>query len=73
MVSTKTVDKDIEQVRRLYILNPENRFILASSDRIKVDIIFPVLHGTMVKMVQGLIKDLTFPWWALFLALHLHE
>src|SRR5215207_4278028 len=46
---TKTVDKDITQGQALgLILDPDKAgfIILSNSDRIKVDIIFPVLHGT---------------------------
>src|SRR5918994_1868261 len=46
---TKSVDKDIEQGQALgLILNPDQAgfILLSSSDRIKTDIIFPVLHGT---------------------------
>lgn len=63
---TKTVDKDIEQGEALgLILNPEKPgfILLASGDRIKVDIIFPVLHGTDGEdgSIQGLIKALDIP------------
>jgi D-alanine-D-alanine ligase len=63
---TKTVDKDIERGEALgLILNPEKPgfILLASSDRIKVDIIFPVLHGTDGEdgSVQGLINALDIP------------
>jgi len=63
---TKTVDKDIEQGQALgLILDPDKPgfILLASSDRIKVDITFPVLHGTDGEdgSIQGLIKALDIP------------
>ncbi|MFZ2904715.1 MAG: D-alanine--D-alanine ligase family protein [Cyclobacteriaceae bacterium] len=63
---TKTVDKEIEQGQALgLILNPDKPgfILLASSDRIKVDLIFPVLHGTDGEdgSIQGLIKALNIP------------
>lgn len=63
---TKSVDKDIEQGQALgLILNPDQPgfILLASSDRIKVDIIFPVLHGTDGEdgSIQGLIKAINIP------------
>ncbi len=63
---TKSVDKDIEQGQALgLILDPDKQgfILLASSDRIKVDIIFPVLHGTDGEdgSIQGLIKSLNIP------------
>ena len=63
---TKTVDKDIEQGQALgLILDPDKAgfIILSNSDRIKVDIIFPVLHGTDGEdgSIQGLIKALNIP------------
>jgi D-alanine-D-alanine ligase len=63
---TKSVDKEIEQGQALgLILDPDKQgfILLASSDRIKVDIIFPVLHGTDGEdgSIQGLIKALNIP------------
>jgi D-alanine-D-alanine ligase len=63
---TKSVDKNIEQGEALGMtLNPEQPgfILLASSDRIKADIIFPVLHGTDGEdgSIQGLIKALNIP------------
>lgn len=63
---TKTVDKDIEQGQALgLILDPDKAgfIILSNSDRIKADIIFPVLHGTDGEdgSIQGLIKALNIP------------
>ncbi|HEU5289903.1 MAG TPA: D-alanine--D-alanine ligase family protein [Cyclobacteriaceae bacterium] len=63
---TKSVDKDIEQGQALGMtLNPDQPgfILLASSDRIKADIIFPVLHGTDGEdgSIQGLIKALNIP------------
>lgn len=63
---TKGVDKNIEQGQALgLILDPDKVgfILLASSDRIKVDIIFPVLHGTDGEdgSIQGLIKALNIP------------
>lgn len=63
---TKTVDKNIEQGQALgLILDPDKTgfILLASSDRIKIDIIFPVLHGTNGEdgSIQGLIKALDIP------------
>lgn len=58
---TQGVSKDIEQGKPLgLILDAKNPgiILLASGDRIKVDIIFPVLHGTDGEdgSIQGLIK-----------------
>jgi D-alanine-D-alanine ligase len=63
---TKTVDKDIEQGQALGLILDPNKpgfILLASSDRIKVDIIFPVLHGTDGEdgSIQGLIKAMDIP------------
>ena len=63
---TKTVDKDIEQGQALgLILDPDKAgfIILSNSDRIKADIIFPVLHGTDGEdgSIQGMIKALNVP------------
>jgi D-alanine-D-alanine ligase len=63
---TKTVDKDIEQGQALgLILDPDKAgfIILSNSDRVKVDIIFPVLHGTDGEdgSIQGLIKAINIP------------
>jgi len=63
---TKSVDKDIEQGQALgLILDPDKAgfIILSNSDRIKADIIFPVLHGTDGEdgSIQGLIKALNIP------------
>jgi D-alanine-D-alanine ligase len=63
---TKTVDKDIEQGQALgLILDPDKAgfIILSNSDRIKADIIFPVLHGTDGEdgSIQGMIKALNIP------------
>lgn len=63
---TKTVDKDIEQGQALGLIldaNTPGFILLASGDRFKVDIIFPVLHGTDGEdgSIQGLIKALDMP------------
>src|SRR5688572_289855 len=63
---TKTVDKDIEQGQALgLILDPDKAgfILLSNSDRIKADIIFPVLHGTDGEdgSIQGMIKALNIP------------
>lgn len=63
---TKTVDKDIEQGQALgLILDPDKAgfILLANSDRVKADIIFPVLHGTDGEdgSIQGMIKALNIP------------
>jgi D-alanine-D-alanine ligase len=63
---TKGVDKDIDQGQPLgLILDPEKPgfILLASSDRLKIDIIFPVLHGTDGEdgSIQGLIKAIDLP------------
>ncbi len=63
---TKTVDKDIDQGQPLgLILDPEKPgfILLASGDRLKIDVIFPVLHGTDGEdgSIQGLIKAIDLP------------
>ena len=63
---TKGVDKNIDQGQPLgLILDPEKPgfILLASSDRLKIDIIFPVLHGTDGEdgSIQGLIKAIDLP------------
>src|SRR3990170_195782 len=63
---TKGVNKDIEQGKALGImLDPSSPgfILLSSGDRFKVDIIFPVLHGTDGEdgSIQGLIKTMDMP------------
>src|SRR5690606_9345432 len=63
---TQGVTKDIEQGKSLgLILDPKNAglILLASGDRVKVDLIFPVLHGTDGEdgSIQGLIKAMDLP------------
>lgn len=63
---TKSIDKDIDQGQPLgLILDPEKPgfILLASGDRLKIDIIFPVLHGTDGEdgSIQGLIKTIDLP------------
>jgi D-alanine-D-alanine ligase len=63
---TKGVDKDIDQGQPLgLILDPEKPgfILMASGDRLKVDMIFPVLHGTDGEdgSIQGLIKAIDLP------------
>lgn len=63
---TQGVSKDINQGKPLgLILDPKNAgiILLASSDRIKVDVLFPVLHGTDGEdgSIQGLIKAVDLP------------
>jgi len=63
---TKGVDKNIEQGQPLgLILDPEKPgfILMASGDRLKIDIIFPVLHGTDGEdgSIQGLIKAIDLP------------
>ncbi|HEY3404425.1 MAG TPA: D-alanine--D-alanine ligase family protein [Ohtaekwangia sp.] len=63
---TNGVSKDIEQGKALgLLLDPSNPgFILISSgDRFKVDIVFPVLHGTDGEdgSIQGMIKAMDIP------------
>lgn len=63
---TQGVTKDVEQGKALgLILDPKNAglILLASGDRIKVDLVFPVLHGTDGEdgSIQGLIKALDIP------------
>lgn len=63
---TQGVTKDIEQGKSLgLILDPKNvgLILLASGDRVKVDLIFPVLHGTDGEdgSIQGLIKAMDLP------------
>jgi D-alanine-D-alanine ligase len=63
---TKGIDKDMDQGQPLgLILDPEKPgfILLASGDRLKVDIVFPVLHGTDGEdgSIQGMIKALSLP------------
>jgi D-alanine-D-alanine ligase len=63
---TQGISKDIEQGKPLgLILDAKNAgiILLASGDRIKIDIIFPVLHGTDGEdgSIQGLIKAIDLP------------
>lgn len=63
---TQGVHKDIEQGKALgLILDPHRPgfFLLSSGDRLKADIIFPVLHGTDGEdgSIQGMIKALSIP------------
>lgn len=63
---TKGVDKNIDQGQPLgLILDPEKPgfILLASGDRLKIDTIFPVLHGTDGEdgSIQGLIKAIDLP------------
>lgn len=63
---TKGVDKNIDQGQPLgLILDPEKPgfILLASGDRLKIDIIFPALHGTDGEdgSIQGLIKAIDLP------------
>jgi D-alanine-D-alanine ligase len=60
------VSKDIEQGKALgLILDPSNPgfMLLGSGDRFKVDIVFPVLHGTDGEdgSIQGLFKAMDMP------------
>jgi D-alanine-D-alanine ligase len=63
---TSGVTKDIEQGKALGLILDAQRpgfTLLASGDRIKADIIFPVLHGTDGEdgSIQGLIKAMDIP------------
>src|SRR5687767_2318170 len=63
---TNGVSKEIEQGKAIgLILDPANPgfLLLSSGDRFKVDIIFPVLHGTDGEdgSIQGLIKAMDIP------------
>lgn len=63
---TKSIDKDIEQGQALGLILDTHQpgfILLASGDRFKVDIVFPVLHGTDGEdgSIQGLIKALDMP------------
>lgn len=63
---TQTVSKDIEQGKALgLILDPKNPgfMLLASGDRFKVDVIFPVLHGTDGEdgNIQGMLTAMDIP------------
>ena len=63
---TSGVTKDIEQGKALGLILDAQRpgfTLLASGDRIKADIIFPVLHGTDGEdgSIQGLIKSMDIP------------
>ncbi|GIV36227.1 MAG: D-alanine--D-alanine ligase [Cyclobacteriaceae bacterium] len=63
---TQTVSKDIEQGKALgLILDPKNPgfLLLSSGDRFKVDIVFPVLHGTHGEdgSIQGMLTAMDIP------------
>ncbi len=63
---TNGVGKDVEQGKALgLMLDPASPgfILLSSGDRFKVDIVFPVLHGTDGEdgSIQGLIKTLDMP------------
>lgn len=63
---TQGVSKDITQGKAIgLILDPKNPglILLSSGDRLKVDILFPVLHGTDGEdgSIQGLIKAVDLP------------
>jgi D-alanine-D-alanine ligase len=63
---TQGVTKDISQGKALgLLLDPKSAgiILLASGDRIKIDIVFPVLHGTDGEdgSIQGLIKAIDLP------------
>ena len=61
---TKTVSKDIKAGIPLTIhLDPQKPYLLAGSKKIKLDIAFPLLHGTDGEdgSVQGLFKSLGLP------------
>lgn len=63
---TQGITKDIDQGKALgLILDPKNTgfILLASGDRIKIDLVFPVLHGTDGEdgSVQGLVRVLDLP------------
>jgi D-alanine-D-alanine ligase len=63
---TQGITKDIEQGKALgLILDAKNPgfLLLSSGDRLKADIIFPVLHGTDGEdgSIQGLVKALDMP------------
>lgn len=63
---TSGVTKDIEQGKALGLILDAQRpgfIILSSGDRIKADIIFPVLHGTDGEdgSIQGLVKAMDIP------------
>src|SRR5690349_12370777 len=63
---TTSVTKDIEQGKPLgLLLDPQlsGFTLLSSGDRFKVDIIFPVLHGTDGEdgSIQGLVKAMDIP------------
>jgi D-alanine-D-alanine ligase len=63
---TSGVSKDIEQGKALGLILDAQRpgfMLLSSGDRIKADVIFPVLHGTDGEdgSIQGLIKAMDIP------------
>jgi D-alanine-D-alanine ligase len=63
---TSGVTKDIEQGKALGLILDAQRpgfIILSSGDRLKADVIFPVLHGTDGEdgSIQGLIKSMDIP------------
>ncbi len=63
---TQTITKDIEQGKALgLILDPKNAgfMLLSSGDRFKVDVVFPVLHGTNGEdgSIQGLLTAMDIP------------
>lgn len=63
---TTTVTKDIEQGKALTLILDAQRpgfTLLSSGDRLKADVIFPVLHGTDGEdgSIQGMIKAMDIP------------
>jgi D-alanine-D-alanine ligase len=63
---TQTVNKDIEQGKALgLILDPKNPgfILLSSGDRFKLDVVFPVLHGTNGEdgNIQGMLTAMDIP------------
>jgi D-alanine-D-alanine ligase len=63
---TSGVTKDIEQGKALGLILDAQRpgfIILSSGDRVKADVIFPVLHGTDGEdgSIQGLVKAMDIP------------
>ncbi|MBX2963493.1 MAG: D-alanine--D-alanine ligase [Cyclobacteriaceae bacterium] len=63
---TQGVTKDMEQGKALgLLLDPKQAglILLASGDRLKIDLVFPVLHGTDGEdgSIQGLVKALDIP------------
>ena len=61
---TSTVHKDMDQGHAVSLsLDPENPFLQFNNEKVKVDAMFPLLHGTDGEdgSVQGLLQSMTIP------------